>query len=44
MTTPHIAGSTGNAMEGIVAQVAANIRRIAEKKEPLHQFGKLGCE
>ena len=44
MTTPHIAGSTDNAMKGIVAQVAANIRRIAEKKEPLHQFGKLGCE
>jgi phosphoglycerate dehydrogenase-like enzyme len=44
MTTPHIAGSTDNAMKGIVAQVAANIRRIAEKKEPLHQFGKHGCE
>jgi phosphoglycerate dehydrogenase-like enzyme len=44
MTTPHIAGSTDNAMKGIVAQVAANIRRIAQKKEPLHQFGKLGCE
>jgi phosphoglycerate dehydrogenase-like enzyme len=44
MTTPHIAGSTDNAMKGIVAQVAANIRRIAEKKEPLHQFGQLGCE
>lgn len=44
MTTPHIAGSTDNAMKGIVAQVAANIRRIAQKKEPLHQFGQLGCE
>jgi len=44
MTTPHIAGSTDNAMKGIVAQVAANIRRIAQKKEPLHQFGPLGCE
>jgi phosphoglycerate dehydrogenase-like enzyme len=44
MTTPHIAGSTDNSMKGIVAQVAANIRRVAEKKEPLHQFGKLGCE
>ncbi len=44
MTTPHIAGSTDNAMKGIVAQVAANIRRIAQKKEPLHQFGKPGCE
>jgi len=26
-------------MKGIVAQVAANIRRGAENKEPLHQFG-----
>ncbi len=38
MATPHIAGSTDNAMQGIVAQVAANIRRVAENKEPLHQF------
>jgi len=38
MATPHIAGSTDNAMKGIVAQVAANIRRISEKKEPRHNF------
>ena len=30
--------ATDNAMQGIVAQVAANIRRVAENKEPLHQF------
>ena len=39
MATPHIGGSTDNAMQGIVAQVAANIRRVAENREPLHQFG-----
>ncbi|MEN8246262.1 MAG: 2-hydroxyacid dehydrogenase [Thermodesulfobacteriota bacterium] len=38
MATPHIGGSTDNAMKGIVAQVAANIRRVADNKEPLHQF------
>ena len=38
MATPHIGGSTDNAMKGIVAQVAANIRRVADGKEPLHQF------
>ena len=38
MATPHIAGSTDNAMKGIVAQVAANIRRVADNREPLHQF------
>jgi len=38
MATPHIGGSTDNAMKGIVAQVAANIRRVADSKEPLHQF------
>jgi len=42
MATPHIAGSTDNAMKGIVAQVAANIRRIAEKKEPRNNFNKQG--
>jgi phosphoglycerate dehydrogenase-like enzyme len=39
MATPHVGGSTDNAMKGIVAQVAANIRRVAGNKEPLHQFG-----
>ena len=39
LATPHIGGSTDNSMQGIVAQVAANIRRVAENKEPLHQFG-----
>ena len=38
IATPHIAGSTDNAMKGIVEHVAANIRRVAENKEPLHQF------
>lgn len=38
IATPHIGGSTDNAMRGIVAQVAANIRRVADGKEPLHQF------
>ncbi len=38
MATPHIAGSTDNAMKGIVAHVAANIRRIAEKKAPRYNF------
>jgi len=38
MATPHIGGSTDNAMKGIVAQVAADIRRVADNKEPLHQF------
>lgn len=39
LATPHIGGSTDNAMQGIVTHVAANIRRVAENKEPLHQFG-----
>lgn len=39
LATPHIGGSTDNAMKGIVAQVAANIRRVAENREPLNQFG-----
>jgi phosphoglycerate dehydrogenase-like enzyme len=39
MATPHIGGCTDNAMDGIVAQAAANIRRVADNKEPLHQFG-----
>lgn len=26
-------------MKGIVAQVAVNIRRVAENREPLHQVG-----
>ena len=39
LATPHIGGCTDNAMKGIVAQVAANIRRVAENREPLNQFG-----
>jgi len=39
VATPHIGGSTDNAMKGIVAHVTANIRRVAENKEPLYQFG-----
>ena len=38
MATPHIGGSTDNAMKGIVAEVAANIRRVADNQEPLHRF------
>ncbi len=29
----------GMIMKGIVAQVTANIRLMAENREPLHQFG-----
>ena len=35
LATPHIAASTDVSMKGIVKAVAENIRRVANKQEPL---------
>ncbi len=37
MATPHIAGSTDVSMDGIVKVVAENIRRVAQRIEPLYR-------
>jgi phosphoglycerate dehydrogenase-like enzyme len=36
MATPHIAGSTETAMQGIVRAAAENIRRVENNQPPLH--------